>query len=76
MVIYKFFSTKGAARTVGYYAMNHAHKAAFYVPTHRVVNRNGLLTGKTSFETPTMMQELLEMRVFVFTTTKYKILKR
>lgn len=57
--IAEFLGTKGAARTVGY-AMNHAHKAAFYVPAHRVVNRNGLLTGKHHFETPTMMQELLE----------------
>ncbi len=30
------------------------------IPAHRVVNRNGLLTGKHHFETPTIMQELLE----------------
>lgn len=57
--IAEFLGTKGSARTVGY-AMNHAHSALFYVPAHRVVNRNGLLTGKHHFESPTMMQELLE----------------
>jgi len=30
------------------------------IPAHRVVNRNGLLTGRHHFETPTKMQELLE----------------
>ena len=30
------------------------------VPAHRVVNRNGQLSGKNHFATPTLMQELLE----------------
>jgi len=30
------------------------------VPAHRVLNRNGLLTGKHHFKNPYMMQELLE----------------
>ncbi|HYH15492.1 MAG TPA: MGMT family protein, partial [Flavisolibacter sp.] len=30
------------------------------VPAHRVVNRNGLLTGKMHFAHPNQMQELLE----------------
>jgi methylated-DNA-protein-cysteine methyltransferase-like protein len=46
------------ARLVGW-AMNAAH-GLVDVPAHRVVNRNGLLTGKMHFETPTTMQELLE----------------
>jgi methylated-DNA-protein-cysteine methyltransferase-like protein len=41
------------------YAMNAAH-AMPDVPAQRVVNRQGLLTGKHHFETPTRMQELLE----------------
>lgn len=41
------------------YAMNAAH-ALPDVPAHRVVNRQGLMTGKNHFETPTKMQELLE----------------
>ncbi len=30
------------------------------VPAHRVVNRNGLLTGKHHFNPPSRMQQLLE----------------
>ncbi len=51
--------TKSSARTVGY-AMNNAHNVLPAVPAHRVVNRNGLLTGKHHFGTPTLMQQLLE----------------
>ena len=29
------------------------------LPCHRVVNRNGALTGKRHFETPTVMEERL-----------------
>jgi methylated-DNA-protein-cysteine methyltransferase-like protein len=54
-----FIGTKGSARTVGY-AMNNAHQVTPPVPAHRVVNRNGLLTGKHHFGTPTLMQQLLE----------------
>jgi methylated-DNA-protein-cysteine methyltransferase-like protein len=39
--------------------MNGAHAIKPKVPAHRVVNRNGLLTGKHHFETPFQMQELL-----------------
>lgn len=41
-------------------AMIYAHEPGLNVPAHRVVNRNGLLTGKHHYETPTQMQELLE----------------
>ncbi len=54
-----FIGTKGSARTVGY-AMNNAHNISPSVPAHRVVNRNGLLTGKHHFGSPDMMQQLLE----------------
>ncbi|MBS1588202.1 MAG: MGMT family protein [Bacteroidetes bacterium] len=50
---------KSGARLVGY-AMNNCNKAELNVPAHRVVNRNGMLTGKHHFLTPTQMQELLE----------------
>jgi methylated-DNA-protein-cysteine methyltransferase-like protein len=50
---------KSGARLVGY-AMNDSHKIKPKVPAHRVVNRNGMLTGKHHFETPQRMQELLE----------------
>jgi methylated-DNA-protein-cysteine methyltransferase-like protein len=48
-----------SSRLVGT-AMLHAHDPGLNVPAHRVVNRNGLLTGKHHYETPTQMQELLE----------------
>jgi methylated-DNA-protein-cysteine methyltransferase-like protein len=51
----------GAARSsrmVGW-AMNASHGLPD-VPAHRVVNRQGLLTGKMMFEYPMQMQELLE----------------
>lgn len=57
--IAEYIGTKGSARTVGY-AMNNAHTVFPAVPAHRVVNRNGLLTGKHHFGSPTMMQQLLE----------------
>lgn len=52
-----FLGLKSGARMVGY-AMNAAH-AIPDVPAHRVVNRQGLLTGKHHFATPTRMEELL-----------------
>jgi methylated-DNA-protein-cysteine methyltransferase-like protein len=57
--IAEYLGTKGSARTVGY-AMNNAHSISPPIPAHRVVNRNGLLTGKHHFGSPTMMQQLLE----------------
>ena len=51
--------TKLSARMVGW-AMNSAHNVKPKVPAHRVVNRNGWLTGKMHFAHPEQMQELLE----------------
>jgi methylated-DNA-protein-cysteine methyltransferase-like protein len=51
--------TRLSARMVGS-AMNGAHLIRPKVPAHRVVNRNGMLSGKHHFATPTSMQELLE----------------
>jgi len=47
------------SRMVGW-AMNASHTVTPRIPAHRVVNRNGLLTGRQHFATPTLMQELLE----------------
>ena len=52
-----YLGLKSGARMVGY-AMNAAH-ALPDVPAHRVVNRNGILTGKHHFGSPTMMEEML-----------------
>jgi methylated-DNA-protein-cysteine methyltransferase-like protein len=56
--IAKYLGTGGSSRMVGW-AMNASHHVKPKVPAHRVVNRNGMLTGKMHFETPTKMQELL-----------------
>jgi len=39
--------------------MNASHHVKPKVPAHRVVNRNGMLTGKAHFATPNLMEELL-----------------
>ena len=51
--------TKLSARMVGW-AMNGSHRIKPKVPAHRVVNREGRLTGKIHFHPPEKMQELLE----------------
>ncbi len=57
--IAKYLGTTGSARMVGW-AMNASHSHSEFIPAHRVVNRNGLLTGKHHFDTPNAMKELLE----------------
>lgn len=52
-----YLGTKSSARMVGW-AMN----ASFGkdVPAHRVLNRQGMLTGKHHFNPPSKMQRMLE----------------
>src|SRR5215217_4148582 len=50
--------TKLSARMVGW-AMNSAHDPSLKIPAHRVVNRNGMLTGKFHFGDPDEMQRRL-----------------
>ena len=50
--------SKKSARMVGW-AMNASHRIPD-IPAHRVVNRNGLLTGKMHFSTSEEMQRKLE----------------
>ena len=47
--------------------MNNSHRpspagksSSTFIPAHRVVNRNGILTGKHHFGNSTTMQQLLE----------------
>jgi len=47
-----------SARTVGW-ALNSCHNDSS-IPAHRVVNRNGLLTGKHHFKGYNLMKQLLE----------------
>src|SRR6476620_10329803 len=56
--IANYLGTKLSARMVGW-AMNAAHGASPKIPAHRVVNRNGILSGKAHFATPRLMEELL-----------------
>ncbi len=53
--IARALGSAGASRTVGY-AMNACDKS---LPAHRVVNRNGMLTGKAHFDPPSAMEERL-----------------
>jgi len=55
--IAEYLGAKRSSRAVGY-AMNASHGKN--IPAHRVVNRNGQLTGKGHFAYPDLMQELLE----------------
>lgn len=57
--IAKFLSAGSAARMVGW-ALNASHCSEENVPAHRVVNRNGQLTGKHHFGESCLMQQLLE----------------
>jgi methylated-DNA-protein-cysteine methyltransferase related protein len=57
--IAEHLGSRGSARMVGW-AMNAAHTQITDIPAHRVVNRNGLLTGKHHFGSPAIMQQLLE----------------
>ena len=60
-----YLGTRMSARMVGW-AMNGAHNITPKVPAHRVVNRNGMLSGKAHFATPTLMEELLaKEKIFV-----------
>jgi methylated-DNA-protein-cysteine methyltransferase-like protein len=54
-----YLGAKKSSRTVGY-AMNASHSIPG-IPAHRVVDRNGMLTGKMHFDTPDRMQQLLEL---------------
>ncbi|TDY13855.1 MGMT family protein [Meridianimaribacter flavus] len=55
--IAKYLGAPRSSRMVGY-AMNGS--SGKDVPAHRVVNRNGLLTGKHHFDGTNLMQQLLE----------------
>ena len=55
----RYLGSTGSARMVGW-AMNQSHASESYIPAHRVVNRNGMLTGKHHFDGTNLMQELLE----------------
>ena len=57
--IAKAIGSPQSARMVGW-ALNKSSHLELPVPAHRVLNRNGMLSGKKAFINPNLMQELLE----------------
>ena len=57
--IARYLGSGRSARMVGW-ALNVSHSNRGFIPAHRVVNRNGLLTGKFHFGNSTTMEQLLE----------------
>jgi len=57
--IARFLGSGQSARMVDW-ALNSCHTRPDFIPAHRVVNRNGLLTGKHHFGNSSTMQQLLE----------------
>ena len=56
--IARYLGSGRSARVVGW-ALNSSSSQPEFVPAHRVVNRNGLLTGKRHFGGSTMEQLLI-----------------
>jgi methylated-DNA-protein-cysteine methyltransferase-like protein len=56
--IARFLGSGRSARMVGW-ALNVSHCKPGLIPAHRVVNRNGLLTGKRHFGNSGTMEQLL-----------------
>jgi methylated-DNA-protein-cysteine methyltransferase related protein len=70
-IIAKSIGSPQAARMVGW-AMNKSGLEKQFVPAHRVVNRNGILTGKNHFPNSETMKELLEAEGIVIINNKIK----
>ena len=71
--IAKYLGSAKSSRMVGY-AMKASNQVTPSIPAHRVVNRNGLLTGKHHFGANTM-QELLEAEGFIIENDQIKNFK-
>ena len=57
--IARYLSSARSSRVVGW-ALNKCFSDQQFIPAHRVVNRNGMLSGKRHFGGPDTMKELLE----------------
>lgn len=57
--IARYLGSPQSSRMVGW-ALNNLKHVDFYVPAHRVVNRIGVLSGKSHFGGQSVMKELLE----------------
>jgi len=67
--IARFLGAARSARMVGW-ALNNSHDKD--VPAHRVVNRNGVLTGKHHFAGTNLMKDLLESEGIVVVENQVK----
>ena len=56
--IARYLGSGRSARMVGW-ALNVSHGSKKFIPAHRVVNRNGILTGKHHFGNSSTMEQLL-----------------
>lgn len=72
--IARYLGAARSSRAVGY-AMNASH-GLDDVPAQRVVNRNGLLTGKHHFQGTNLMQQLLESEGIVVKDNQVQDFKR
>lgn len=72
--IAEYLGSKRGARLVGW-AMNALHNRPD-VPAHRVLNRNGVLSGKNAFPHPGMMQEKLEAENLIIINNKVQDLEQ
>ncbi len=57
--IARYLGSGRSARIVGW-ALNQSFRSGSFIPAHRVVNRQGLLTGKHNFGFQDTMKQLLE----------------
>ena len=73
--IAKFIGAPGSSRQVGW-AMNGAGKIKPPVPAHRVVNRNGELSGRQFFTPPSLMEDLLKQEGITVVNNKIKDFKK
>ena len=69
--IANYLGSRGSARMVGW-AMNASHHLPEAIPAHRVVNRNGMLSGKHHFGGPDLMQQLLESEGIIIENDQIK----
>jgi methylated-DNA-protein-cysteine methyltransferase related protein len=67
--IASYLGSKGSARMVGW-ALNSSGNFPVNLPAHRVVNRNGLLTGKSHFGGNEVMADLLRSEGFIVEQNK------
>ena len=72
--IARYLGSSGSSRMVGW-ALNNSHKLEG-IPAQRVVNRQGILTGKHHFGGTTAMQQLLESEGVKVTDNQVKDFKK